>query len=277
MMNQHKEIGELLRRWRERITPDRVGLSPGAGRRVSGLRRQELARMAGVSPDYLTQLEQGRANSPSPEVLIALARALQLSPMESDHLLQLAGYRPRTAPAATASSTRVLRMVDQLDAAPAAVYDLSWNPVAWNSLWAAIHGDPGDRAGRERNMVWRLFTGSPSRVLRTDSELARLYRTLAGDLRARLGYHPDDAALAELIEDLKSASPVFRDLWDGADIDSYRHEAKTFAHPRAGILKLDCDILPVGGEQDFQLILYTAQPRSRSADELRCLYESSAA
>ncbi|CAN5656561.1 helix-turn-helix transcriptional regulator [soil metagenome] len=277
MTNQHKAIGALLRRWRERITPERVGLSPGPGRRVAGRHRQELARLAGVSPDYLTQLEQGRATSPSPEILVALAHALQLSPTESDHVLQLAGYRPSTAPATTVPSTHVLRLVDQLAAAPAAVHDRCWNPAARNLLSTAIHGDPGDRAGRQHNMVWRLFSGSPNRVLRADSDMQQLYTTPAGDLRARLGYHPDDAALNDLIAESKIASPVFHDMWDAADIDTYRHEAKTFAHPRAGILQLDCDILRVGGEQDLRLILYTRQPHSRSADQLRRLHESSAA
>ena len=270
MMNHYQEIGALLRRWRERITPEQVGLSPGPGRRVPGLRRREVARLAGVSPDYLVQLEQGRASAPSPEVLAALARALQLSSIESDHLLQLAGYRPTTT-TPTAPPAHAVRMIDQLDAQPAAIYDRSWNPVAWNPLWASVHGDPSERQGNDGNMVWRHFAALATRVQRTDTAIEQLQRTLVGDLRARHGRHPGDTTLARLIEDLRTHQPRFHALWEHREVHAYRHEAKTFDHPGAGLMQLDCDIVALDGQQQYQAIIYTAAPQSRSASQLRRL------
>jgi transcriptional regulator with XRE-family HTH domain len=257
----------LLRHWRERVTPEAVGLTAGPGRRVSGLRRQEVARLAGVSADYLVQLEQGRSGLPSAQVLTALARALCASPVERDHLLRLAGYRPPAEHATTEPSAHVLRLVDQLDTNPAAVYDICWNLVAWNPLWAAVYGDPLSRPAPERNMMWRFLTGLPSRVQRSAADERTFQQTLVGDLRARLGQHSHDDRLTEFVTGLSAASGRFRGIWAAHRVDEYRHEAKTIAHPEAGTLRLDCDVLPAGGD-DLRLVVQTARRRSETADRL---------
>lgn len=274
-MSESAELGALLRHWRERVTPDAVGLTAGPGRRVSGLRRQEVARLAGVSADYLVQLEQGRSGLPSAQVLTALARALRVSPVERDHLFRLAGYRPPAGQAATEPSADVLRLVDQLDANPAAVYDICWNLVAWNPLWAAVHGDPLCRPARERNMMWRFLTDLPSRVRRSAAEDRQFQQTLVGDLRARLGQHSHDDRLTDFVGDLSTASARFRGIWEARRVDAYRHESKTIAHPEAGMLRLDCDVLPAGGD-DIRLVVYTARRRSESADRLEALRAAAA-
>jgi transcriptional regulator with XRE-family HTH domain len=271
-MSEPAELGILLRRWRERVTPSDVGLTAGPGRRVPGLRRQEVAHLSGVSADYIVQLEQGRATAPSTQVLAALARALRLSNFERDHLLGLAGYGPAVHATPTPSAD-LRRLVDQLDATPAAVYDLCWNPVAWNPMWAAVYGDPLSRPVRERNMLWRLMTGLPSRVHRYERDAQRVQQVLVGDLRARLGQHAHDDRLTGFVADLSAESVRFRDMWDTEDIAAYRHEEKAIEHPQAGVLHLDCDVLTVGNDE-LRLIIYTARRRSETADRLQQLEES---
>ena len=271
-MSEPAELGILLRRWRERITPNDVGLTTGPGRRVPGLRRQEVADLSGVSADYIMQLEQGRAAAPSTQVLAALARALRLSNFERDHLLRLAGYGPPAQPS-PAPSADLRRLVDQLDATPAAVVDLCWNPVTWNPMWAAVNGDPLSRPVRERNTLWRCMTGLPSRVRRRPEDAQRMQQVLVGDLRARVGQHAHDDRLTGFVADLSAESVRFRDMWDTEHIAAYRHEEKAIEHPQAGVLHLDCDVLTVGNDE-LRLIVYTARRRSETADRLQQLHES---
>lgn len=266
------ELGALLRQWRQRVTPDEVGVTVGPRRRVKGLRRQEVAQLAGVSTDYLVQLEQGRATAPSAQVLLALARALRLSDFERDHLLSLAGYGPAATRPVTPSPA-VVRMVDQLDGTPAAIYDLSWNPVVWNQMWATVNGDPHGRPVRERNMLWRLMTGLPTRIQRHPAELQRIQGELVGDLRARVAHHRDDDRLAGFVADLAAASARFGQMWDNEHLAAYRHEDKAIDHPGVGMLHLDADVL-TAGHDDLRLIVYTARRRSPTVDRLAELNES---
>lgn len=270
-MSDYAELGALLRGWRERVTPGDVGLAVGPGRRVPGLRRQEVAKLAGVSIDYLTQLEQGRATAPSAQVLMALARALKLSAFERDHLLGLGGYGPpvshRSAP-----TPDMQRLVTQLGVVPAAIYDEYWNPIAWNPLWAAVNGDPESRPVIERNMMWRLMTGLPMRARRPEPETLRIQKTLVGDLRAALGQHGRNDGHSAFIERMSTRSRVFRDMWTLQHVDSYRHDTKSIDQPEVGALHVDCDVLDVGTD-GHRLIMYTAAARTATADRLARLFE----
>lgn len=266
------ELGILLRRWRERVTPADVGLPAGTGRRVRGLRRQEVAQLSGVSADYLVQLEQGRATSPSTQVLAALGRALRLSNFERDHLLRLGGYTPPAEHAPTLSAA-VRRLVDQLDSTPAAIYDLCWNPLAWNPMWAAVNGDPLSRPARARNMMWSFMTGQPSRIKRRPDQALRIQQLLVGDLRARMGQHARDDRLTKYVADLSAASEHFRNIWASEHIAAYRHEEKVIDHPDAGILTLDCDVL-AADNNELRLAVYTARRRSETSDRLQQLEEA---
>jgi transcriptional regulator with XRE-family HTH domain len=271
-VDQLTELGILLRRWRERVTPADVGLPTGTGRRVRGLRRQEVAQLSGVSADYIVQLEQGRATSPSTQVLAALARALRLSNFERDHLLRLAGYGPPADHAPTPSPA-VRRVVDQLDSTPAAIYDLCWNPLAWNPMWAAVNGDPLSRPARARNMLWSFMTGLPSRVKRRPDQALRIQQVLVGDLRARIGQHARDDRLTKYVADLSSESDHFRNIWASEHIAAYRHEEKVIHHPDAGILTLDCDVL-AADNSELRLVVYTARRHSETTDRLHQLQEA---
>jgi transcriptional regulator with XRE-family HTH domain len=266
------ELGILLRRWRERVTPADVGLPTGTRRRVRGLRRQEVAQLSGVSADYIVELEQGRATSPSTQVLAALARALRLSNFERNHLLRLAGYGPPADHAPTPSAA-ARRLVDQLDSTPAAIYDPCWNPLTWNPMWAAVNGDPLSRPARARNMMWSFMAGLPSRVKRSPDQALHIQEVLVGDLRARMGQHARDARLTKYVADLSSTSDHFRNIWASEHIAAYRHEEKVIHHPDAGILTLDCDVL-TADNNELRLVVYTARRHSETTDRLQQLQEA---
>jgi transcriptional regulator with XRE-family HTH domain len=146
------EFGQAVRRWRDRASPDAAGLPAGGRRRAAGLRREELALLAGISVDYITRLEQGRASSPSAQVTDALARALRLSPQEREHLFRLAGLAPPGPDMVPSFVTpSVHRLLDRLAGVPVAVYDASWTLLLANPPYAALMGDPSGWRGNERN------------------------------------------------------------------------------------------------------------------------------
>ncbi|MGI5191930.1 helix-turn-helix transcriptional regulator [Promicromonospora sp. CA-289599] len=262
------EFGAAVRRWRNRAAPDTAGLPPGSRRRTPGLRREEVAQLAGISADYLTRLEQGRAASPSVQVVETLARALRLTSAERAHLFRLAGYLPPgsgTVPAYLTPGVR--RMLDRLADVPVAVYDAAWTLITANAPYDALMGDTSGWRDNERNGVWRNFTGLPSRALHTPEEQIVFEETLVADLHLVAGRYPDDPALLRLIEDLRVASPRFAELWQRGDVEPQRGTTKVIDHPQAGRLTLDCDVLSVAGA-DLHLMVYTAEPGTPDADRL---------
>jgi transcriptional regulator with XRE-family HTH domain len=241
-----------------------VGLPAGGRRRTAGLRREELAALAGVSVDYLVRLEQGRAANPSRQVTASLARALRLTEPERDHLFRLAGHAP---PGPHQMSDHLTpgaqRLLDRLDAA-VCVFDAAWTILAWNSAWAALMDDPSGWSPRERNIVWRKFTGLPGRVVFTDDDERGFERAAVADLRAASGRYPHDRALSGLIHDLNQIER-FRRLWATAEVAENPSARKTIDHPEVGRLTLDCDVLVVAGS-DLRVVAYTAAPGSVDAD-----------
>jgi len=258
------ELGACVRAWRERTTPADVGLPSGGRRRTAGLRREELATLAGLSVDYLVRLEQGRSANPSRQVVASLARALRLTEAERDHLYRLAGHTPPGPHQMPDHPTPgVQRLLDRLDAA-VSVHDPAWTILAWNPAWAALMGDPSAWSGRERNIVWRAFAGLPTRLVRGDEEARAFKRGTVADLRAVLGRYPHDPALRSLINDLNRIEE-FRVLWATAQVAENHSARKTIDHPEVGPLTLDCDVLTVAGS-DLRVIAYTAAPGSVDAD-----------
>lgn len=265
------ELGRALRAWRDRTAPAAVGVPAGGLRRAAGLRREELAQLAGLSVDYIIRLEQGRATTPSAQVLSALARALRLSEDEREYLYLLAGQPvpgPGKVPAHISPSVR--RLLDQLDGTPLIVCDASWNLLLWNPLWSALFGDASVWRGRERNVAWRHFTGCPSRVRYTAEQESHFMRGIVGDLRAAAARYPADTDLRSLIKDLLAVSTDFVRLWETGVVGIHTSHVKTFQHPDVGTLTLDCDILTVPGH-DLRIVTFTAPPGSTSADRLKLL------
>src|SRR4051812_3355919 len=266
------ELARCLRSWRDRLGPADVGLPTGSTRRAPGLRREELAHLAGLSADYLARLEQGRAANPSPSVLAPLARALRLTDDERAHLYRVAGQAPPLAGHIDRHLTPgVQRILDRLRDVPVIVIDASYTVVAANPLAVALVGEPS-RADdpRERNIAWRHFTGAAGRFVREAEERARMDQEVVGDLRAALGRYPDDDGLRTLIDDLRAASPRFAEQWEQRPVALRRESRKTIDHPEVGRITLDCDSLNVQGS-DLRLIVYTAAPGSPEVGALELL------
>lgn len=187
------DLGSSLRAWRDRLGPAEAGLPVGPRRRAPGLRRQELANLAGLSVEYLARLEQGRAGRPSAAVLGPLARALRLTDDERDHLFRLAGHAsPAPGIASTHVTPGVQRIIDRLHDAAVVVVDPVWTVVLANPLAVALLGDDVTGGDGEPNVLRRHFTGRPSRVVRTPDEAAAFEAYAAADLRASLARYPQD-------------------------------------------------------------------------------------
>ncbi|MEV5895554.1 helix-turn-helix domain-containing protein [Nonomuraea fuscirosea] len=265
------EFGQAVRRWRDRVPPATVGLPAGGRRRAAGLRREELALLAGISVDYVTRLEQGRADNPSPQIVEALARALRLSAGERAYLFRVAGLAvpgPETVPAYVTPS--VQRLVDRLDGAAVGVFDAAWTLLMANPLYAALMGDPSEWHGIERNGVWRNLVGSGGPVRHTPEERSAFEAALVADLRATAGRYPRDQQLRRLIARLRADSERFAELWDAGVVESLRASRKIVDHPQVGAITLDCDVLSVVGD-DLRVMVYTAEPGTADAERLRLL------
>lgn len=264
------EFGQAVRRWRDRAAPETAGLPVGGRRRAAGLRREELAGLAGISVDYLTRLEQGRATSPSAQVVEALARALRLSDAERELLFRLAGL---AAPGRDVVSARITpsvqRLLDRLAHTPVVVYDAAWNLVVANRPYDALMGETTSWHGIERNAVWRNLAGPGGRVVGTPEEHALLESRLVADLRLTAARYPADRELKRLIAQLITQSPRFVELWKSGTADSPKDQArhKIIDHPDAGLIALDCDTLTVAGD-DLRIMVYTAEPGTEDAERL---------
>ncbi len=270
---QSDELGHCIRAWRDRLDPAAAGLAAGARRRAPGLRREELASLAGLSVDYLSRLEQGRATNPSPQVLAALARALDLTDAERRHLYLVAG---QAAPGAGTIDRRITpgvqRMIDRLEELPVLVYDAGWDLVAMNALGTALVGEMTEFSGRDRNLVWRQFTGDHSRFRSEPAQTAKREDELVADLHAAAAAYPADERLAELIADLRAASPRFEEMWKERPVAVRGSDRKTIDHPEIGPVTVDCDILKVQGA-DLRLIVYSTAPDTPDAEALARLAE----
>lgn len=236
--------------------------------------------LAGLSVDYVTRLEQGRATSPSAQVLAALARALQLTVDERDYVFRLGGQVvPGSGRMSSHVTPGIQRLLRRLDEFPVSVHDPAWTLIAWNPLWATLMGDPSDLRGHQRNLLWRCFTaqgpdGGPTntagRVVRTAPEQDTFERAAVADLRAAVGRWPDDPGLRSLVADLRRASERFTDLWDARAVGDHAADRKTIVHPELGRIEVDCDVLTAAGS-DLKVIAYTVEPGSEAAEKLALL------
>jgi hypothetical protein len=205
------------------------------------------------------------------QVLTALARALRLTGAEREHLFVLAG-QPEPGPGIMPGhlTPGLQRLLDQLSGTPVSVYDAGWTLLAWNPLWAALVGDPAGTRGRDRNVLWRHFTGAPGPVTHTPQDEPRFEASAVADLRAAAARYPRDAGLRDLVAGLRAASPRFAQLWDSRAVGAHERDRKTVHHPELGPVTVDCDVLTVAGS-DLRVVAFTAAPGSEDADKLRLL------
>jgi len=261
------ELADFLRRGRARLDPSDVGLTAGSRRRTPGLRREEVASLAGMSVDYYTRLEQSRGPRPSRQMLGALARALRLSGDERDHLFHLVGEEPPRAESASAHvRPGLLLILDRLYDAPAMVTTDYGDVLAQNAMAAALVGE----ADGDRNMVHRFFTDPRARALFPPEDHPELARAHVANLRAVTAARPDDPGPARLVAELGASSSEFANLWDAHEVAVRRASTKRFRHPVVGLLELDCEILLTSDHNQF-LIVHTARPGTESHERLQLL------
>jgi transcriptional regulator with XRE-family HTH domain len=265
---QRDQLADFLRRRREAIRPAEVGIPAGPRRRTTGLRREEVALLAGVSVDYVVRLEQGRSSQPSPQLLGALARALRLGDDERDHLFHLAGHQPPPADGtARLARAGLVRMLDLLGETPAMVLSDLGEVLAQNRVATLVTGDHTALTGDHRYAVYRWFTDPAARAGRPGEEHEPHARRIVADLRAAAGRRAGDPEVTGLIDRLRAESDDFRRLWADHEVAVRRADRKTMLHPRVGRLVLDCETL-VTPDQGQQLVVLTpadAETRERLA------------
>jgi transcriptional regulator with XRE-family HTH domain len=267
-------LGATIRAWRDRLPPSAAALPVRPARRASGLRREELAELAGVSVDYVVRLEQGRATTPSAQVVASLARALQLSAAERDHLYRLARLVP---PADGAVRDHippgVHRVLTRLGDVAVAVFAADWQLVWWNHGWAALLGDPSSAPPHLRNFARDRFPidGGPARLALwpvVEADRDGTDAAVVSDLRRATGRFPRDARLAELIRVLNAGNRRFAELWATGAVAAHREDHKTVRHPSVGPVTVDCDVL-TDGDSELKIVIMTAAPGSEDETKLR--------
>ncbi|MFI1227557.1 MULTISPECIES: helix-turn-helix transcriptional regulator [unclassified Streptomyces] len=270
---ERDQLADFLRRRRKAIRPAEVGISEGPRRRTAGLRREEVAMLAGMSVDYVVRLEQGRSSQPSPQLLGALARALRLTDDERDHLFHLAGHQPPPADSvAGLARAGLVRMLDLLGDTPAMVVSDLGEVLAQNRMSLLLAGDHTGFPGDRRYLVYRWFTDPAARAAGAPEEHEHQARQLVADLRAAVGRRSGDPAVAGLVDRLRAASEDFRRLWAEHEVAVRRADRKTLVHPRVGRLVMDCETLVTPDHGQVLLVLTPADAGTRERlDLLRVL------
>ena len=239
---KHSELGTFLRSRRARIRPAEVGLPGGPRRRVPGLRRDEVAQLAGASVDYYNELERGAGSQPSEQMLAALARALRLSADERDHLYHLAD-RPVPVPGGAASHVHpgMLDLLGRLTATPAQVITDLHVTLVQNPLAVALLGDHSGLTGPRASFVHRWFTEPDTRLLHPESDHERQSRSFVADLRAAVARRDaKDREVRTMVDTLLRVSPEFAALWDEHEVAFRRDDRKRIVHPAIGLVEVNC-------------------------------------
>ncbi|GAA3928508.1 helix-turn-helix transcriptional regulator [Streptomyces gulbargensis] len=275
-MDLSAELSEFLRSRRARLKPQDVGLPEfGRHRRVPGLRREELAQLAGVSVAYYTRLEQGNGRNVSMEVLDSIARALRLSDTERAHLTHLA--KPTVKKRQRAAIARpqrvrpgVAHLLDAMTEVPALLLGRRLDILGWNRMARAVFGDLETWEPRDRNMARMVFLDPNARDLYAEWECKAV--EVVSALRLYAGCYPDDPELLALVGELSVRSEEFRSLWAAHTVTDKGHGTKVLRHPLVGEMTLSYESLKVAGDDpDLMLVTYQAEPGSASADALRLL------
>ena len=274
-MSTDAALGTTIRAWRDRLSPAEAGLPLGRSRRTTGLRREELAELAGLSVDYVVRLEQGRATTPSAQVASALARALRLTTAERDHLFRLARLAPPTSGEISEHiPPHVQRVIARVGDAAVAVFAADWQLIWWNRTWAALFGDPSATPPALRSFARDTFpTGRSTDAPRwhwsaTTPDVAATETAVVSDLRRATGRFPHDRRLAALVRELTAGNARFAELWAAGAVSAHRADRKVIEHPAVGPVRVDCDVL-TDGDDELKIVVMTAAPDTDDATLLR--------
>jgi transcriptional regulator with XRE-family HTH domain len=273
---RRRELAGFLRSRRERIAPELVGLPPASRRRTPGLRREEVATLAGVGVTWYTWLEQGRDINASPQVLDAVARTLMLDPHERDHLFRLADAAPDSNEQfeckALPPTAQIL--LDQLEPYPAVIRNARHDVLAYNQAYDTLIGPLGDLPFEERNSLWRMFTVPHCRERTLDWEEGT--RRMVAEYRSAMAEHVAEPAWKCLVSRLTKASPEFAELWERHEVASPENLTKRYLHPDVGLLKLNYTHLWLGQRLGTRMTTYTPADE-QTAERLRALHDRSLA
>ncbi len=273
MDRDREQLADFLRRRREALQPEDVGLPRGARRRTRGLRREEVAALCGMSADYYGRIEQGRGPQPSEPMLAAIARGLHLTLDERDHLFRLGGHvAPPRSVATDHVSPGLMRILDRLADTPAQVMGSTGETLMQTPPAVALLGDQVGHTGRARSFFYRWFTDPQTRLIYPEEDHPLHSRLFTSDLRAahsRQGSAPDRPA-ARLVAELLDISPEFARLWSAHEVGLRRPDTKRLRHPAVGVLDLHCQTL-FDADQPQGLLVYTATPGSESYEKLQLL------
>jgi transcriptional regulator with XRE-family HTH domain len=271
---RRKELAHFLRTRRERRSPEAVGLPGGSRRRTPGLRREELAVLAGIGVTWYTGMEQGRAMTVSPQVLESLAKVLNLNAVERNHLFLLARQQQPTDPyPLTATVSSVLqRILENMGTSPAYVANPRWDLLAWNQAMARVYQtDFGSLPIRERNILRLMFTSPSQHMLLANWEKAA--QGLLSQFRASTERYVGEPWLKALVAELEQASPQFRTWWPRYDIQVTHTEKKELNHPLVGRLVLQPTTFQVTDAPDLRMVIYTPLAEANTAQKLVQLVE----
>ncbi|WP_329108590.1 helix-turn-helix transcriptional regulator [Micromonospora sp. NBC_01699] len=265
------ELAAFLRSRRARLRPGDAGLPEGIGRRTPGLRRQEVAQLAGMSIDYYIRLEQRRGPHPSRQVLLALSRALMLTRDEREYLFRIAGENPPATVGPSREVTAGVRhLIDAMVETPAYVVDAKYDVLAWNRLATYFVGDLSAVPESDRNMIRWMFRQPATDPHWDDAHTLRFARSSLADLRAAYGRYPGDPGIEELVTELLGSSSRFAELWADHEVEVRRRIVKRVSHPEIGALAFECQVLHLA-DTDQRLIVYVAEPGSPTHDAFRRL------
>ena len=265
------ELAAFLRRRREQLRPEDVGLPAGARRRAAGLRREEVASLAAMSTDYYTRLEQQRGPQPSEQMLAALARALRLSDHERDYLFRIAGRNaPSPAVTATHVAPALLRVLDRLSDTPALILSNLGEVLVQNRLAEALYGDKSRYTGLARSEIYRWFTDPDERLVYPEHDRDRQSRALVANLRVAHGTMGPQSRAGELVRALSRESEEFVRLWERHEVAKRFVDHKVLVHPQLGEIEVDCQAL-FTEDQSQALLVLTAPPRTEAFEKLQLL------
>ena len=265
-------LGTYLRDRRSKLDPATLGF-PSERRRTSGLRREEVAQRANISPTWYTWLEQGRGGAPSPDVLDRIARALMLTDVEREHLFLLGLGRPPEVRYRKNDDVtpRLQRVLDALDPSPALIRTATWDVVGWNRAATVMLGDYGSLPPHQRNVLRTIFLDPRARALQYDWE--SVARHVVGAFRVEAARAGAAAEVEPLVDELCRLSPEFRTMWRDNDVRGAHSEAiKHIRHPTLGPLAFEYSVFAVDGRTDLSMVVYNPATLE-DADKIRAMME----